>query len=428
MSLSGSLRRETEDEPSATERTTEIAAVTDEPPAGSAEGPSERTRRFYVIVLAVLLVLLAFGVRLSLFRYQTADYTAFYRRWYDFVVSQGGIGALKYEFSDLNAPYRYFMVLLPHLPVPSPLAGIKAFSVFFDMVIAFFVFRIVALKHPSRWIAAAAAFTAFMLPTVVINSAMWAQGDAIYTAFSLGAVYFLLRKRPWWACVFFGLALSFKLQAIFLFPLLLVMVLLGRVPWRALVAIPVVYLLLDVPALLAGASPSKLLTVYFSQTGIYPQLTLSAPNIWQFFRGEHGMEAMKTPAVLLTALLVFTLCLLVVLSRVELTDTRILLIGAISAVLVPFVLPSMHERYFYLADVLTLVLAFYLPRQLWYVPIIVEFCSLMCYMPNIFFAKPGGEAVDFRILAALELCALVVLVRYAVWDFRRHRVREPLIR
>ncbi|MFB9682770.1 hypothetical protein [Amycolatopsis plumensis] len=423
MSLSGSLREGTEHGPSAAERTVEIPRVAGRP---AAAGPSERTRRISVIVLAALLVLLAFGVRLALFRYETADYTAFYRRWYDFVVDQGGIGALKYEFSDLNAPYRYFMVLLPHLPVPSPLAGIKAFSVLFDVVTAFFVYRIVALKHPSRWIAAAAAFTVFMLPTVVINSAMWAQGDAIYTAFSVGAVYFLLRKRPWWACVFFGLALAFKLQAIFLFPLLLVMVLLGRVPWRALVAIPVVYLALDVPALLAGASPGKLLTVYLNQTGIYPQLTLSAPNIWQFFRGEHGMEAMKTPAVLLTALLIFTLCLLVVLSRVELTDTRILVIGAISAILVPFVLPSMHERYFYLADVLTLVLAFYLPRQLWYLPIIVEFCSLMCYLPNIFFAKEGGEPVDFRILAALELGALILLVRYTVWDFRQHR--EPLTR
>ncbi|WIX85189.1 glycosyltransferase 87 family protein [Amycolatopsis sp. DG1A-15b] len=421
MSLSGSLRQETEYEPSAAEQTVEIPAVAHRP-AGA--GPSERTRRLSVIVLAALLVLLAFGVRLALFRYETADYTAFYRRWYDFVVDQGGISALKYEFSDLNAPYRYFMVLLPHLPVPSPLAGIKAFSVLFDLVTAFFVYRIVALKYPSHWIAAAAAFIVFMLPTVVINSAMWAQGDAIYTAFSLGAVYFLLRKRPWWASVFFGLALAFKLQAIFLFPLLLVMVLLGRVPWRALVAIPAVYLVLDVPALLAGASPAKLLTVYLNQTSIYPQLTLSAPNIWQFFRGEHGMEAMKTAAVLLTALLIFTLCLLVVLSRVELTDTRILVIGAISAMLVPFVLPSMHERYFYLADVLTLVVAFYLPRQLWYVPIIVEFCSLMCYIPNIFFAKAGGEPVDFRILAALELGALVLLVRYAVWDFRRHR--EPL--
>jgi Gpi18-like mannosyltransferase len=88
------------------------------------------------------------------------------------------------------------------------------------------------------------------------------------TAFSLGGVYFLLRKRPWWACVFFGLALSFKLQAIFIFPLLLVMVLVGRVPWRALLAISAVYLALDVPALLFGASAKKLLTVYVSQTDI----------------------------------------------------------------------------------------------------------------------------------------------------------------
>jgi Gpi18-like mannosyltransferase len=419
MSLSGSVRGTAEDNHPVHEQASTTSAAAAQRPAR--EGPSERTRRFYVITLAALVVLLAFGVRLALFRYQTADYTAFYRRWYDFVVSHGGVEALQYEFSDLNAPYRYFMVVLPHLPVPSPLAGIKAFSVFFEVVAAFFVYRIVALKYPSRWIPAAAAFTVFMLPTVVINSSMWAQGDAIYTAFSLGGVYFLLRKRPWWACVFFGLALSFKLQAIFVFPLLLVMVLLGRVPWRSLLAIPAVYIALDVPALLLGASPVKLLTIYLSQTSIYPDMTLSAPNIWQFFRGEHGMETMKTAAILLTGLLILTLCLLVVLSRVELTDTRILLIGAISAILVPFVLPSMHERYFYLADVLTVVLAFHLPRRLWFIPIIVEFCSLMCYIPNIFFAKAGGETVDFRILAALELCALVLLVRYAVWDFRTPR-------
>jgi Gpi18-like mannosyltransferase len=70
------------------------------------------------------------------------------------------------------------MVVLTYLPV-SPLVGIKAFSVFFEMVIAFFTYRIVALKYPSFWTPFIAALIAFLLPTVVINGAMWAQGDAI---------------------------------------------------------------------------------------------------------------------------------------------------------------------------------------------------------------------------------------------------------
>jgi Gpi18-like mannosyltransferase len=388
-------------------------------------GPSERTRQVYLIALVSAIVVLAFGVRLALFKYQTSDYLVFYRRWYDFIIANGRFSALRYEFSDLNAPYRYFMVVLTYLPV-SPLAGIKAFSVFFEMVIAFFTYRIVALKYRSFWTPFIAALMVFLLPTVVINGAMWAQGDAIYTAFSLGGVYFLLRKRPWWACVFFGLALSFKLQAIFIFPLLLVMVLLGRTPWRALLAIPAVYLALDVPALLFGASAKKLLTVYLSQTDIYPQLTLNAPTIWQFFRGDRGLETMRTAGVLFTGLLILVLCLLVVLSRVELTDSRILLIGAVSVVLVPFMLPAMHDRYFYLADVVTVILAFYLPRQVWFVPIIVQFVSLLCYIPFLFWAKEGAEPVDFRILAALELVVLVVLARQAVHELRRPGGFQPI--
>jgi Gpi18-like mannosyltransferase len=390
--------------------------------------PTDRTRRIYLIGLAAAIVILTFGVRLSLIRYETADYRSFYHPWYDFIVDHGGFRALKYDFSDLNAPYRYLLVILTYLPVP-PLAGIKAVSVFFDMVAAYFTYRIVAVKYPSRWTPAIAALLVFMLPTVVLNSAMWAEGDSIYAALSLGGVYFILRKQPWWACVFFGLAVSFKLQAIFIFPLLLAMALLGRVPWRALLAIPAVYLALDIPAVLLGASPMQLLTIYLRQTGVYPEMTLNAPSVWQFFRGVRDTTVMHTAGVLVTGLLILTFCLLLLLSRVELTNPRILLISAIFVILVPYVLPSMHERYFYLADLLTVILAFYLRRRMWYVPVVVQFVSLLSYIPAIFDA-PGGERavgpVDFRILAALELAMLIALSYHATRDFRQAQTHERL--
>ncbi len=390
-------------------------------PAERRQAPPDRARRLYLIGLGVAIALLTIGVRWSLIRFQTPDYRDFYRPWYDFIVEHGGFRALKEDFSDLNAPYRYLLVILTYLPLP-PMGGIKALSVLFDIVAAYFAYRIVAVKYPSGWTPALAALLVFMLPTVVINGAMWAEGDSIYASLALGGVYYLLRKQPWWACTFFGLALSFKLQAIFILPLLLAMVLLGKVPWRTLLAIPAVYLALDVPAILIGADPIRLLTIYPRQSGIYPEMTLNAPSVWQFFRGVQDPGVMHTAGVLVTGLLILTLCLLLLIARAEMTVPQILLIGSVSVILVPYVLPSMHERYFYLADLLTVVLAFYYSRRLWYVPIVVQFVSLLSCIPALF-GTPGGERavgpVDFRVLAALELAMLITLSYYAIREFRR---------
>ncbi|MGW3961090.1 hypothetical protein ACWED2_14820 [Amycolatopsis sp. NPDC005003] len=381
----------------------------------------DRVRRLYLIGLGTAVVLLAFAVRWSLVRYDTSDYRDFLRPWYEFIVQHGGFRALREDFSDYNAPYRYLLAVLTYLPLPLQ-GGVKALSVLFDVVAASFTYRIVALKYRSRWTPAVAALVVFLLPTVVLNGAMWAQCDSIYASFTLGGVYHLLRRQPWWACTFIGFAVSFKLQAIFILPLLLAVVLLGQVPWRALLAIPAVYLALDLPAILLGADPIRLLTIYPRQSGLYPEMTLNAPSVWQFFRGVRDTGVMHNAGVLVTALLVLTVCLLLLLARVEPTGPRIVLIGTVFVILVPYVLPSMHERYFYLADLLTVVLAFYFPRRLWYVPIGVQFVSLLSAIPGIF-ESPGGERavgpVDFRVLAALELAMLIAVGYHAVREFRR---------
>jgi hypothetical protein len=170
-----------------------------------------------------------------------------------------------------------------------------------------------------------------------------------------------------------------------------------------------------------GADPIRLLTIYPRQSGIYPEMTLNAPSVWQFFRGVRDTGVMHTAGVLVTVLLVLTICLLLLLARTEPTEPRILLIATVFVILVPYVLPSMHERYFYLADLLTVVLAFYFPRRLWYVPIGVQFASLLGYIPGIF-ESPGGERavgpVDFRVLAAIELAMLIAVSYYAIREFR----------
>ncbi|MFI1488602.1 glycosyltransferase 87 family protein [Streptomyces sp. NPDC020747] len=416
----------------------------------------KRKQTFRRVGLVTAAVVLAVVVRVAMFDHESTDYKFFVKGWYEFISTHGGFGALKYSFADYNVPYLYLLAALTYLPVPA-LIGVKIISVVFDLVLAYFTYRIVALRHTGlRWPALAALIVLF-LPTVASNSGLWGQADSIYAAFGLGGVYFLLRRRPWLAGVFFGLSLAFKLQAIFLFPLLLVLALKKWLPWRVLLAVPGVVLLLDVPALLAGAPIGRLLSVYADQTSSYTQLSLRAPSIYQFLPASADAAVIRPIGIAVTGLVILGLCFGVLLSRVRLTTAKVVLMGATSAVLVPFLLPSMHERYFYLAEVLTVIAAFYLPRRLWYVPVLVQAASFLAYLDVLFPAEdssppgdlpggtglPGGGAtpggttgeiptempagmpnpfaptLEFRILAALMAVAVVSVVWNAFREFRR---------
>jgi Gpi18-like mannosyltransferase len=361
------------------------------------------------LVVAAGIVMLTIAVRLPLFSFESNDYRFFVAQWYDFIKANGGLPALRFQFANYNVPYLYLLTILTYLPVPV-LAGVKVISVLFDLLLAFFAYKLVALKYPTGWKPFAAAAIVSLLPSVVTNSAMWGQCDSIYAAFGLGGVYFAVRSRPWLACVFFGLALAFKLQIIFLFPVLLVLLLRRKLPWPALLAVPLVVLALDIPALLAGADPGQLLSVYTSQVGEYSQLTLNAPNVYQFLGEGTDAELFRPVGIIVTGVLVLAVVLLTVIRRTPLTGSRVVLLATLFAILVPFFLPAMHERYFYLADALSVVAAFYLPRRLWAVPILVQFASFLSYLPFLF-QERGKDAVvvDFWILALAMLTALVVV-------------------
>jgi hypothetical protein len=98
-------------------------------------------------------------------------------------------------------------------------------------------------------------------------------------------------------------------------------------------------------------------------------------------------------------------------SRREIDGRRLLLLALLFAILVPFFLPAMHERYFYLADVLSIAVAFWIPRLLW-VPLLVQIASLLSYVAFLFRAgREYGVSVDQRVLAVVMFAALVLVVR-----------------
>jgi len=278
------------------------------------------------------------------------------------------------------------------------------------VLLVYYVYRIVALRYRSWHVPFLAAAVVAFLPTVVVNASAWGQGDSMWASFGVGSVYYLLRRRHWPACVLAGVAFAIKPQAMVVLALLLLLALAGRLPWRATLAVPLMYVVLDLPAVLAGRSLRELLLLYPTQTSL-PYLTFNAPSVYQFVPGsgaDGGLSGndehlLTNLARLSTVAAVLIVCFAVAAGRLPLGRTRVLLAGSLFALLIPFLLPAMHERYFYLADILTVIVAFYRPK-LWYVPVLVQTSSALSYVPYMF-NPPPEKLVDFRILTTLMLAA-----------------------
>ena len=405
-------------------------------------------------------VVLALGVRACFLDYRSGDYIGFYQQWFEFIRHHGGFLALRHQFSNYNMPYLYLLAAASYLPL-SPLMAVKLVPVVFDVLVGWFTYRILGTRYPAGPRALAGGAVAMLLPSVVLNSSMWGQADATYVACVLGALYYVLRRKPWIACSLFGLAVAFKLQAVFIFPLLPLLVLRKWLTWRSLLAIPGVFLLLDLPAILLGARPRDVFLVYFDQVTLNDGFTFTTPNVYQFLGGPTGGDLLTVAGVALTGAVVVAVTAALVLRRVELSESRVVLAAAVTVLLVPFLLPKMHERYFYLADVLTLVAAFWLPRRLWYVPALSQFASVFSYLPFLLlpfrlkessgkqgivdahgFVSPKalldlgssspevlrhllGPVVDFRLLAVAVLVALVVTLTAATREFRMPHEAVP---
>lgn len=376
-------------------------------PPASAEHTAEAARttppRWLRWATLITLIVVALVIRIQFLDIETLDYRAFLSRWYETLDTQG-FGAFREKFADYNYPYLYLIWILTALNMPA-LIGIKAISIAFDVLLAFFAYRIVALRTPRFSLRALAFGIVLLLPSVIANSAYWGQADAIYSAFVLGGVYFLMGATPQssrmnsiWACVMFGVAIAFKLQAVFVMPVLLWLLIRRRLPWYSLLAIPIVYVLLDLPALVAGAPWHEALTVYLDQTGSYQQLTLGAANLYQLIPVSGDVTWLAQLGIAVAAAIIVAFLVWSVWKRPAVTPTSILAVATASSVLVPFLLPAMHDRYFYTAEILSVVLAFYLPLRFVLIPILIQAAAIGVYHASLtgdqgqLMGGPGGGA------------------------------------
>ncbi len=158
-----------------------------------------------------------------------------YREWIG-VVHQYGPFDLYSHSDTFNYPplIGYFFWLYGLIMTPLGVAGhrlaIKGVMLLAILLTAWLIWRQSGPTRQRGTIGAVLLF--FGLNTATIyNPAVWGQADAILGLMLITAFYLLYRNQYWWVAILLGLSLLFKPQAIFVVPLL-ALVLLKRAGWR----------------------------------------------------------------------------------------------------------------------------------------------------------------------------------------------------
>lgn len=400
------------------------------------------------------LAVAAVALRWQFVDVQSGDYRTFVSRWYAFLQAHGHLAALRDDtFSNYNTPYLVLLTLAGYLPAPA-LVAVKAISVLGDLAVAWVGSRIVAVVRPgSAWPPVGAFAAVLLLPTVVMNGGVWGQCDSLYAAAGLTCVLACLRGRPWAASAWFGVSLAFKLQAMFLLPVLIGVLVVNRHRLVPLAGAVGTFLACLVPALLAGRGLASQLMVYPTQVadpagttvpgeaasaalgrrgpagGTPPPGPLSpghgggAPGAFTLNDGQsfthnaptqyawlpaHAPLAWKYTGLALTAAVLLAFGIWLIRRRRVLSPGQILLVAATATLLVPICLPEMHERSFYLGEVLT-VLAAFADRRFALPAVGIQLASVSTYLaylldrPLVPLSLAAAVAVPSAALAAVLL-------------------------
>ncbi|MBR4039053.1 MAG: DUF2029 domain-containing protein [Clostridia bacterium] len=382
--------------------------------------------------------------RVSMLDYVTADYTSFLSKWVD-MFREGGFSLLAQNVGDYNLLYQYVLVIISRSSLHD-LYLIKYVTVIFDHLLALAMMRAAGVfggekaKLPVLLIMLA-------LPTTLLDGACWGQCDSVYAFLVVMSLYMLETDRPMRSAIFLSVAFAFKLQTIFFFPVVLFGLLHKKYDWRHAAAFFAAYVVTMIPALIAGRPFMDALSVYANQSmgQYYDRLTYNAPNLYLFFPmlefassqeftwmryiegiDSKGLNGYLNPDLFpdlqhaaLYACVVLTLIVVIywLMHWKEITPDMTLEMALFFAIFLPFVMPKIHERYFYLADMLSILYAVKHSRRR-FMPLLVVGASLMSYVPYLMRQRP----IDERVLALMMLAALVIVSRDLLARMRRNRV------
>lgn len=362
-------------------------------------------------IAVILISILAISMRLLNFTFHSGDYNAYLAPWTNHLKHNGHFKALAVLGADYSMPYLYILSAISYLPNEWFLYTIKIISCLFDFVAAIYVYKIATKLTQNDDIGLVGYSMVLLWPTILINSSMWAQCDIIYTTFLLIMIWNFLNEKPSWALFFYGLAFSFKLQAIFFLPLLIILFIYQKWSIKDAVFAFISWVGINIPSWFMGVPVTHFITIYISQGKTYAfLLTLNAPTIFSFLpSGAEGASYLSTFGVLFTFAILVCLALYILKADKKLSYKTFLLLCLFCALVIPYFLPHMHERYFFLADLIVILYICFVPKH-WWVAMLIVLPSCATYIKFLY----GYDVANLKLLAILTGAAVVFVIKWLI--------------
>lgn len=369
------------------------------------ELPSDQGARELQRPQIALLLLFALVARAVCWFRRPPDMALFLEPWFNHIVHYGPIAAFAHPFSNYEPAYLYLLALgsLAHGAL-APMAIIKIISVAGTILLTLaFADLLKAAGMKAR-----DALVLPVLPSIVFNDALFAQCDALWAGSCTFALAAVIRGRLLQSMVWCGIAIAFKAQAAFIAPVIVGAMLGRRARWCYWLVPAFVFLVTLVPAWLQGWPAFNLLTVYLGQVS-WDQIPGRLGNPWMIGtifaeQSAHNFFFIGYCAAAIAAVIIAAL-------SARARDARqLVLLGAISGTAIPFLLPKMLERYYFLGDVLTLALALSWRRRESSVAVrAVQMASVLSMLTYIHFYDHPYLALAGTISAAVGLVAMCLL-------------------
>ena len=176
-----------------------------------------------------------------------------------------------------------------------------------------------------------------------------------------------LRRRSFAMVVWAGVAFAFKVQAIFFAPFVMLMLIRLRAHWSHWLVPGAIYILALTPAWLAGWPASDLATIYLRQATWQPEMgqifTGNGPGWWTLYGYFAPDRAVRQVALACAVGVSAAIAYLLFLRKQRLSPEQLVAAATLSAAMLVWTLPRMHERYLILADVLAVCWAMIAPSR-----------------------------------------------------------------
>lgn len=366
------------------------------------------------ILYLAALTAIGLAIRVILRVVTTMDWEMYWDPWIS-DLKEMGFSYLATDRYDYAPSFVYILWVISKLPI-NPMTAYKSIHIVLDFAAAGVMGRMAAEVTGSKSKGICAYGVMLLVPTIWADSALWAQCDIIFMLFVLLCFYCLFREKPGAAMFFYGMAFAFKLQSLFIFPFLVILWVNKKIKIQHFLWIPGLYFLSIIPAWIAGRPLIELINIYMAQ-GAQDVWSLSIKwaNIYQIIGNKYFLLEYAEAGTWLILGILMCIMFAMAQKRYRITNEFIVQTALFFAILTPYILPHMHERYGCLADILAILYAV-MNRKRFYIPIVQILISFNCYMAYLSHLGAKEPAIYYGVWALAEL-GLLVIVGLDIWNF-----------